>query len=150
MSVARTILRALPRHAARRAVASSPSSLLLHRAPTLAATNVRHGSSIPPRTESFTTVTKDHVAHLRSLLSSETSLLSTLDGSATADELVTYNDDWMNKYHGKSQVVVRPKTTEEVSKVLKYCYDEGIAVVPQGGNTGLVGKSWHWPGRSCR
>ncbi|WOO76955.1 Putative D-lactate dehydrogenase, mitochondrial [Vanrija pseudolonga] len=139
MSVARTILRALPRHAVRRTALASPSSLLMHRAPTLATTNVRHGSSIPPRTESFTTVTKDHVAHLRSLLSSETSLLSTLDGSATTDELVTYNDDWMNKYHGKSQVVVRPKTTEEVSKVLKYCYDEGIAVVPQGGNTGLVG-----------
>jgi FAD/FMN-containing dehydrogenase len=46
----------------------------------------------------------------------------------------------MNKYHGKSQIVVKPKTTEEVSKVLKYCNEQGLAVVPQGGNTGLVGE----------
>lgn len=47
----------------------------------------------------------------------------------------------MNKYHGKGPIVVKPKTTEEVSKVMKYCYDKGLAVVPQGGNTGLVGGS---------
>jgi len=75
------------------------------------------------------------------LLSSPTSLLSTLDGSATADDLRPFNDDWMNKYHGRSAVVVKPRTTEEVSKVLKYCNEEGLAVVPQGGNTGLVGGS---------
>jgi FAD/FMN-containing dehydrogenase len=47
----------------------------------------------------------------------------------------------MNKYHGKSPIVVKPKTTEEVAAVVKYCNDEGIAIVPQGGNTGLVGTS---------
>lgn len=65
--------------------------------------------------------------------------MSTLDGSASVDELVAYNDDWMNKYHGKSQVVVKPKSTEEVAAVMKYCNEQNIAVVPQGGNTGLVG-----------
>lgn len=38
-------------------------------------------------------------------------------------------------------MVVKPKTTEEVSQVMKYCYENGIPIVPQGGNTGLVGKS---------
>ncbi|WVQ78193.1 hypothetical protein IAT38_000276 [Cryptococcus sp. DSM 104549] len=47
----------------------------------------------------------------------------------------------MNKYHGKSQVLVRPRSTEEVSKVLQWCNTENVAVVPQGGNTGLVGGS---------
>jgi FAD/FMN-containing dehydrogenase len=75
------------------------------------------------------------------LLSSPTSLLSTLDGSATEDELKGFNDDWMGKYHGKSKIVVKPRSTEEVAKVMAYCYEQGLAVVPQGGNTGLVGES---------
>ena len=66
---------------------------------------------------------------------------STLDGSATAEDLVGYNDDWMNKYHGKSPIVVKPRNTEEVSKVVKYCHENDIAIVPQAGNTGLVGES---------
>jgi FAD/FMN-containing dehydrogenase len=36
---------------------------------------------------------------------------------------------------------LRPKTTEEVSALLKYCNERKLAVVPQGGNTGLVGGS---------
>ena len=42
---------------------------------------------------------------------------------------------------GSSQVLLRPKTTEEVSAILHHCYDNNLAVVPQGGNTGLVGGS---------
>lgn len=34
-----------------------------------------------------------------------------------------------------------PKNTEEVSKILKYCNERRLAIVPQGGNTGLVGGS---------
>lgn len=37
--------------------------------------------------------------------------------------------------------MLRPKTNEEVSAILKYCNQEKLAVVPQGGNTGLVGGS---------
>ena len=37
--------------------------------------------------------------------------------------------------------MLRPKSTEEVSALLKYCNDRNIAVCPQGGNTGLVGGS---------
>ena len=49
--------------------------------------------------------------------------------------------DWTKKYKGESKLVLRPKTTEEVSTVLKYCNTRKLAVVPQGGNTGLVGGS---------
>lgn len=102
-------------------------------------TSVRLGSTLPPRAD-FTKPTEEHIKELRALLSSNTSLISTIDGSASPDDLQAFNDDWMNKYHGKGPIVVKPKTTEEVSKVMKYCYDKGLAVVPQGGNTGLVGR----------
>ena len=44
-------------------------------------------------------------------------------------------------YQGDSSIVVRPQSTEEVSKILKYCNERHIGVVPQAGNTGLVGGS---------
>lgn len=57
------------------------------------------------------------------------------------DDMKAYNNDWMNKYSGQSKLALRPKSTEEVSKILRYCNERKIAVVPQGGNTGLVGGS---------
>ena len=92
-------------------------------------------------TPKFTSPTIDHVKHLRTLLSSKSSLLSTLDESASGTELDGFNVDWMGKYKGQSAVVVKPKNTQEVADVMKYCYEQGIAIVPQGGNTGLVGAS---------
>ncbi|KAF7279777.1 hypothetical protein GWI33_006760 [Rhynchophorus ferrugineus] len=41
----------------------------------------------------------------------------------------------------RNSCVLKPKTTEEVSKILSFCNDNRIAVCPQGGNTGLVGGS---------
>ena len=52
-----------------------------------------------------------------------------------------FNQDWTKKYRGNSKLVLRPKTTEEVSAVLRHCNERRLAVVPQGGNTGLVGGS---------
>ncbi len=42
-------------------------------------------------------------------------------------------------FHGKARCVVRPGSTEEVAAVLKLCAETNTSVVPQGGNTGLVG-----------
>lgn len=58
-----------------------------------------------------------------------------------SDELETYNTDWLKTVRGNSQVLLRPKTTEEVSAIVKYCHDRHLAITPQGGNTGLVGGS---------
>jgi FAD/FMN-containing dehydrogenase len=102
---------------------------------------IRHGGSLPSRSSTFTVPTRQHVDNLRAVLSSPASLLSTLDETATPQELDGYNQDWMNKYKGRSPIVVKPKTTEELSSLMKYCYDNGLAIVPQGGNTGLVGGS---------
>ena len=82
-----------------------------------------------------------------SMLSSPASILTTIDGvsdSATAvsaEELQPFNEDWMTKYAGNSTVVLKPKSTKEVSAIVSYCVKNKIALVPQGGNTGLVGGS---------
>jgi FAD/FMN-containing dehydrogenase len=67
---------------------------------------------------------------------------SILDENAVETEnLDIYNKDWLKKYIGNSQLVLKPKSTEEVSKILKYCNENKLALVPQSGNTGLVGGS---------
>ena len=38
----------------------------------------------------------------------------------------------------KARALVRPKNTEEVSKVVRWCHDNGLGIVTQGGLTGLV------------
>ena len=57
------------------------------------------------------------------------------------DDLEPFNCDWMRKYRGHTKLVVKPGSTQEVSEVLKYCNENMLAVVPQGGNSGLVGGS---------
>ena len=53
--------------------------------------------------------------------------------------------DWRRSRIGTASVVVRPASVEETSKVVKLCYDHGIAIVPQAGNTGLMGGATPWP-----
>ena len=50
-----------------------------------------------------------------------------------------YLVDWSNRFHGKTAAVVRPTNTEEVSRVMALAYETGTIVVPQSGNTSLVG-----------
>ncbi len=53
-----------------------------------------------------------------------------------------YLNDWTGKFsQSSSSLVARPSTTAEVSALLKFCNEHRIAVVPQGGNTGLSGAS---------
>ncbi len=56
-----------------------------------------------------------------------------------ADVVASYETDWTRRFHGSARCVVRPGTTDEVGAVLRACSAGGAAVVPQGGNTGLVG-----------
>ncbi len=50
-----------------------------------------------------------------------------------------YVRDWSGRFVGATPAVVRPADTAEVAAVLALCRDLGVAVTPQGGNTGLVG-----------
>ncbi|GAA0778207.1 FAD-binding oxidoreductase [Roseibium denhamense] len=55
------------------------------------------------------------------------------------DDQAPYLIEWRDLYQGVTPMVLRPGTTEEVSAVLNYAYENGLKVVPQGGNTGLMG-----------
>lgn len=57
----------------------------------------------------------------------------------TEDDMAGYLTELRHLYSGKASIVLRPGSTDEVSKILKLANDNGIAIVPQGGNTGLVG-----------
>ena len=55
------------------------------------------------------------------------------------DDTRSYATDYWRVFLGKALAVVRPADTREVSRVMSYCHAHGIPVVPQGGNTALVG-----------
>ncbi|KAJ1358566.1 hypothetical protein KIN20_017031 [Parelaphostrongylus tenuis] len=57
------------------------------------------------------------------------------------EDIDTYRTDWSKAFKGNPACVLLPKTTEEVSAILAHCSQRRIAVVPQAGNTGLVGGS---------
>ncbi|HWK28418.1 MAG TPA: FAD-binding oxidoreductase [Solirubrobacter sp.] len=56
-----------------------------------------------------------------------------------ADLRAPFETDWTGRFSGTALAVVRPADTEQVAAVLRACAAHGAAVVPQGGNTGLVG-----------
>ena len=51
----------------------------------------------------------------------------------------SYGRDCTGRFGGPAALVVRPGSTHEVAQVLAACHEAGMPVVPQGGNTGLVG-----------
>ncbi len=59
------------------------------------------------------------------------------------DDAVTkgYRTDWTGRWEGVTTAVVRPGSTAEVAEVVRACAGAGVPLVPQGGNTGLVGGS---------
>ena len=78
----------------------------------------------------------------------EHSLIDELAGAVGAEHVLTdpgllagYTTDWTRRYHGDALCVVRPGTAGQVAAVLRACRSRGARLVPQGGNTGLVGGS---------
>jgi FAD/FMN-containing dehydrogenase len=65
------------------------------------------------------------------------------DGAVITDpELITSQIvDWTGRFRGSTPAVVRPASCDEVARVVARCNEERVAIVPQGGNTGLVGGS---------
>src|SRR5258708_9533039 len=74
----------------------------------------------------------DLIDKLRSIVG-ERGLVSSAPGKRP------YRHDGRDNYLGTALAVVRPASTEEVAAVVKLCAAEKVAVVPQGGNTGMVG-----------
>ena len=49
--------------------------------------------------------------------------------------------DWREEFLGTSNLIIFPKSVHKLSRILKICNIKNIKIVPQGGNTGLVGGS---------
>ncbi|GAB2279508.1 D-2-hydroxyglutarate dehydrogenase, mitochondrial [Dionaea muscipula] len=92
------------------------------------------GAAVIQRNPAFSKINEDDVAYFRSVLGEN-------DVVQEEDRLEAANTDWLHKYKGSSKLLLQPRSTEEVSQILKYCNSRCLAVVPQGGNTGLVGGS---------
>tara|TARA_B100000085_G_scaffold103250_1_gene93883 strand:- start:1137 stop:2549 length:1413 start_codon:yes stop_codon:yes gene_type:complete len=55
------------------------------------------------------------------------------------NDMQKYLKEWRGVYTGVAGAIVKPKSTKEVSNILKFAYRKNISCIPQGGNTGLVG-----------
>ena len=76
----------------------------------------------------------DVIDELRSIVGADHVLVD-------ADLRAGYEVDWTGRFRGTTPAVVRPASADEVAAVLAVCREASVAVVPQGGNTGLVGGS---------
>lgn len=88
---------------------------------------------VTPERGDFATLNDADLAYFRAALGRDDAVLT------DAKSLAEANEDWMRKYKGASRVLLLPRTTEQVAAVLRHCNARRLAVVPQGGNTGLVG-----------
>ena len=57
------------------------------------------------------------------------------------DIIAPWLSEWRDKFFGKTPLMLMPRTTEEVAAAVKICAAYKIPILPQGGNTGLVGGS---------
>jgi FAD/FMN-containing dehydrogenase len=54
-------------------------------------------------------------------------------------DTAAYCEDWRQLYQGQTPAVVRPASAAEVASIVRFCAERRIAIVPQGGNTGMMG-----------
>ena len=74
-----------------------------------------------------------------SALSRFSSVLDANGVLTSAADMEGYLREWRDKYIGEAAAVLRPRSVEEIVKIVKIANEEKVALVPQGGNTGLVG-----------
>lgn len=78
----------------------------------------------------FATITNADITHFKSILSPDRCITD-------PNDIETYNMDFYRTYRGCSQLMLKPKTTEEVSAILRHCNARKLAVCPQGGSVEL-------------
>jgi D-2-hydroxyglutarate dehydrogenase len=100
---------------------------------------VRHyaAAAPPPRNPAFARLTAADVAALQAAAGGEPG--SSTSGDHSDPALTALNTDWTGAFVGASTLALRPASVGAVSAILAYCNARRLAVVPQGGNTGLVG-----------
>ena len=86
----------------------------------------------------------------RRLLSEKNNVIASLKKIIKAENIIDHEDqtrpfetDALSAYKQKPLAVVFPENTKEVSKILEYCNQEKIKVVPRGAGTGLSGGALH-------
>ena len=72
-------------------------------------------------------------------ISAATSLLSAKGFTSDADLVTPWLTDWRGRYTGKAIGLASPASTSEVAELVKLCREHGVAIVPQGGNSGMSG-----------
>ena len=84
-------------------------------------------------------MTSDISTPTKSLLVRFADIVGEANALTRPEDQEAYLREWRDKYVGKTPIVLRPGTTDEVSRILALAHEHGIGVVPQAGNTGLVG-----------
>jgi FAD/FMN-containing dehydrogenase len=74
-----------------------------------------------------------------SLLDALANLLGPKGFCVDADAMAPWLTDWRGKYQGRAAAMLSPATTDEVAAVVRLCAEAEVALVPQGGNSGMVG-----------
>jgi len=78
-------------------------------------------------------------ASFRSLLDRFAAIVGPAHALRTDDDIAPFVEERRGLYPGLTRLVLRPGSVEEVSRIMRLASETGVAVVPQGGNTGLVG-----------
>ena len=68
-----------------------------------------------------------------------TSALPSGSYTTDPDTIAPHLVEWRDKYRGTTPILLLPRSTDEVVAMVHACREAGLAIVPQGGNTGLVG-----------
>ncbi len=92
-----------------------------------------------PYDDAMESLADEDSAELRSLLDALRTVVGASNVITDADQLASFRTDWTRRFVGSPAGVVRPGSTYEAAAVVKIVVSAGHAVVPQGGNTGLVG-----------
>ena len=66
-------------------------------------------------------------------------LLDDKDILSLAEDKAPFLQDWRGNYSGEAEAILFPRSTEQVSAIMRRANEQGLIIVPQGGNTGLVG-----------
>jgi FAD/FMN-containing dehydrogenase len=61
------------------------------------------------------------------------------NGVVPASEGAAYNAEWRKRWRGRPAMIVAPGSLAEAAALVRLCAERGVAITPQGGNTGLVG-----------
>ncbi|GGD63179.1 FAD-binding oxidoreductase [Croceicoccus mobilis] len=82
---------------------------------------------------------KPEIANADPVLEKALAILGPRGLVTDADTIEPWLTDWRGRYHGAARALAQPETVEELAQLIKLCGESGVPIVPQGGNSGMVG-----------